>query len=145
MHMSEEERTARGGRHGRPGGENRGGDLLEEFFAGAPDAQLLFVGSLNCLRHKPYLRIGQYMREGRASVLCPSMADLSTGRYLRQVVDAIVELSRERGSRNFILSFGCQWVILSTDSEMIQQELRDNYQIELTVFDDSHLEYGDHE
>ena len=73
------------------------------------------------------------------------MADLSTGRYLRQVVDAIVELSRERGSRNFILSFGCQWVILSTDSEMIQQELRDNYQIELTVFDDSHLEYGDHE
>lgn len=56
-----------------------------------------------------------------------------------------MELSRERGSRNFILSFGCQWVILSTDSEMIQQELRDNYQIELTVFDDSHLEYGDHE
>ena len=30
MYMSEEERTARGGRHGRPGGENRGGNLLEE-------------------------------------------------------------------------------------------------------------------
>ena len=29
MHMSEEERAARGGRHGRAGGENRGGDLLE--------------------------------------------------------------------------------------------------------------------
>lgn len=126
-------------------GHGMGEDLLESIFAKAPDAQLLFIGSLNCLRHKPYMGIGKLMQQGRASVLSPSMTDFSTGRYLRQIVEAVVELSRERNCKRFILSFGCQWVILSTDGELIRQELKDEYDIELIFHDDSHLEFGDHQ
>ena len=136
---------------GGPGGD-RGGreyrsndDLLEGIFEKAPDAQLLFVGSVNCLRHRPYAGIGKLMQAGRASILSPSMTDFSTGRYLRQVTDAIVELSQERNCKRFILSFGCQWVILSTDGEMIRQELMNEHGIELIFHDDSHLEFGDHQ
>lgn len=120
-------------------------DLLEGIFEKAPDAQLLFVGSVNCLRHRPYAGIGKLMQAGRASILSPSMTDFSTGRYLRQVTDAIVELSQERNCKRFILSFGCQWVILSTDGEMIRQELMNEHGIELIFHDDSHLEFGDHQ
>ena len=142
----------RGGRERRGDGERRGGggrrsddELLNSIFDPAPDAQLLFVGAVNCLRHRPYAGIGKLMQEGRASILTPSMSDFSTGRYLRQVADAIVELSQERNCKRFILSFGCQWVILSTDGEMLRRELMDDYGIELILHDDSHLEFGDHQ
>lgn len=120
-------------------------DLLEGIFAQAPDAQLVFVGSVNCLRHRPYAGIGRLMQAGRASILSPSMTDFSTGRYLHQIIDAIVELSEERNCKRFILSFGCQWVILSTDGEMLRQQLKDEHGIELLFHDDSHLEFGDHQ
>lgn len=127
------------------GGHNAGDNLLDQLFAQAPDAQLLFVGSVNCLRHKPYMGIGKLMQAGKACVLSPTMTDFSTGRYLHQITDAIAELSRERNCRRFILSFGCQWVILSTDEEIIRRELQEDYGIELIIFDDSHLEFGDHQ
>lgn len=140
--MTNNNRASDGGRsqHG-----HGGGNLLEQIFADNPDAQLLFVGSVNCLRHKPYLNIGKHMQEGRASILCPSMTDFATGRYLRQVVDAIVEIAQERNAKHFVLAFGCQWVILSTDGEMLCQELKNEHGIDLTLYDDSHLEFGDHE
>lgn len=133
------------GEHGGHRGHGNGDNLLESLFAKAPDAQLLFVGSVNCLRHKPYMGIGKLMQAGKASVLCPTMTDFSTGRYLRQITDAIVELSQERNCRRFILSFGCQWVILSTDEDVIRRELQEDYGIELIIHDDSHLEFGDHQ
>jgi hypothetical protein len=140
------------GREGHGGWEGRGGHggrsddaLLQSVFDPAPDAQLLFVGSVNCLRHRPYAGIGKLMQQGRASILSPSMTDFSTGRYLRQIADAVVELSQERDCKRFILSFGCQWVILSTDGELLRQQLREEHDIELILHDDSHLEFGDHQ
>lgn len=131
--------------HGHSGkGRKNGDELLNEMLANAPNGQLLFVGSVNCLRHKPYMGIGKLMREGRASVLCPAMSDFSTGRYLRQIEEAILELSRELSCKQFVITFGCQWVILSTDGEMLQRKLKEDYDIELSLFDDSHLEAGDH-
>lgn len=140
-----EHREERGDRGGREGRGNRADGLLESVFEKAPGAQLVFVGSINCLRHRPYAGIGKLMREGKACILSPSMTDFSTGRYLRQITDAIVELSQERNCKKFILSFGCQWVILSTDGEMIRQELWNEHGIELIFHDDSHLEFGDHQ
>ncbi len=135
-----------GGPGDRDGRAHRSDDaLLESIFEKAPDAQLVFVGSVNCLRHRPYAGIGKLMQAGKASILSPSMSDFSTGRYLRQITDAIVELSKERDCKRFILSFGCQWVILSTDGEIIRQELMDEHGIELIFHDDSHLEFGDHQ
>ncbi len=123
---------------GQPG---RGG--MQDFYAQVPDAHLLFIGSVNCLRHKPFSGLAEMMRQRRASILTPTMTDFSTGHYLRQIVDAVAELSQKRGNR-FILAFGCQWVILSTDEDMIRQELREKYGIEVFFYDDSHLEFGDH-
>ena len=69
-----------------------GADIINEIYGETPDAQLLVVGSVNCLRHGPYVEIGKLMQQQRASILCPSMTDFSTGRYLRQVKEAILEI-----------------------------------------------------
>lgn len=119
-------------------------NLLDELVQPGGNTQVLFVGSLNCLRHKPYLGIGQKMAQGTASILCPSMSDFSTGRYVNQIYDAIVELSQERGCKNFVVTFGCQWVILSTDGELLTQRLEQEHGIKVVLFDDSHLDEDDH-
>lgn len=128
----------------RPQRRPPGPSLLELMDGVSPDAQLLFVGSLNCIRHKPYSDFGGLMQSGRAAFLCPTMSDFSTGRYLHQVEDAILELSRERNTQTFILTFGCQWVILSTDADLMKERLKTQHGIDLLIRDDSHLENGDH-
>lgn len=135
----------RGGRGGHGGGGSPRGQMLQERLNGDETAILVFVGSLNCIRHKPYMRIGEMMQEGKAALLRPSMSDFSSGRYLNQIVDAIVELSKERGTKHFVLTYGCQWVILSTDGDLLVQQLKNEYDIDLKLWEDSHLEFGDHE
>ena len=142
------ERGGRGGHGGGGGSHGHGGapgQMLKERLGGDETAILVFVGSLNCIRHKPYMRIGEMMQEGKAALLCPSMSDFSSGRYLNQIVDAIVELSKERGTKHFVLTYGCQWVILSTDGEFLVKQLKNEYDIDLKLWEDSHLEFGDHE
>ena len=137
-----------GGGPGGRGGNGHGGgpgDLLRGKLQGRNDAQILFVGSVNCLRHKPYMGISELMKEEKASILCPSMSDFSSGRYLTQIEEAIVELSEERNCNDFVLICGCQWVILSTDGELIKEHLKNNHGIDLTISVDDHLEFGDHE
>lgn len=124
---------------------SRGGSILADILARDPEAQILFVGSVNCLRHKPFFGIADYMRRGVASILCPTMTDFASGRYLRQVKEAVEELSRERGTKRIHLIYSCQWVILSTDGELLRQEIMDEQGVELILWDDSHLLYGDHE
>lgn len=129
----------------RDGGRSRGGEgHLDNLYSVSENAQLLFVGSVNCLRHKPYMQIGQKMAEGKAALLCPSMSDFSTGRYVNQIYDAIVELSQERNTKNFVLAFGCQWVILSTDADLITERLEQEHGIKVVLYDDSHLDEDDH-
>ena len=131
-------RDSRGGRGGQS-------DLLRGKLQDNKNAQILFVGSVNCLRHKPYLGIGQLMKEGKASILCPSMSDFSSGRYINQIEEAIAELSQERNCREFVLICGCQWVILSTDGDLICERLKNDHDINVTLSVDDHLEFGDHE
>ncbi|MBQ9268677.1 MAG: hypothetical protein IJ206_04060 [Oscillospiraceae bacterium] len=134
-------------RRSRERGHGRGGrtdSLIQELLDLTPDTQVIFVGSLCCLRHQPFGNAGQLLRSGRFSILCPSMTDFSSGRYLHQIVDAIVELSQERNSKHFALIHGCQWTILSTDGSLLQQELKEQHGIELVIKDDSHLLKGNH-
>ena len=119
------------------------GRMFHNSSAGMFDDQepvFLFVGALVCLRHGPFRDIGNRMREGRAALLLPSAGDFSSGRYLDQIVDAIAELSLERNTRRFVIAFGCQWVILSTDTRLIRDRLREEYNIEVEFMDSSHLE-----
>lgn len=119
------------GRHGHPhgegGAERRHGGRgkkkgLSSLLEGKPNAMLLFVGAANCARHRAD-QLGALMREGRLALLCPTAADYATGRYLHQIVDAMVELSQARSVTEFVVMYGCQWAVLSTDFEMITQEL----------------------
>ncbi len=140
-------RNGHPGRGGCPAGERRGPggpDVLGELMAQNPGAQLLFVGAVNCLRHRPFVGAAEAMRRGRLSLLCPTMTDFASGRYLRQVRDAVAELAAERGAKDFVVLYGCQWVILSTDAELLAQELHDELGVNVTFFDDSHLVHGDH-
>ncbi len=129
---------------GRGRGGRGGADVLGELRAQHPGAQLLFVGAVNCLRHRPFANAAAAMRCGELSLLCPSMTDFASGRYLRQVRDAVAELAAERGATEFVVLFGCQWVILSTDADLLAQELADELGVTVTFFDDSHLVHGDH-
>lgn len=115
-----------------------GGFSIRSLLDGKPNAQLLFVGSLNCTRHRGF-QMGDLMREGRMAILCPTASDFATGRYLHQIVAAIVELSEERNSKEFVLMYGCQCALLSTDFELISQELKDEYDIYLSIHEHCHL------
>ena len=129
------------GENGRRGGTDECARILAE----KPDAQIIFIGSVNCLRHKPYWGVAQHMRSGKASLLCPTMTEFATGRYINMVKEAVAELKEERGAEEFVLIHGCQWVILSSDGELLSREIQDELGVRLTIEDDSHLEFGDHE
>ena len=111
------------------------GSLLE---GRAPDAQLLFVGAVSCTRHRGF-QMGELMRQGRMAILTPTASDFATGRYLHQIVDAIEELSRERGCKEVVIMYGCQCALLSTDFDLIGQEVRENYGVTLYVHSRCHL------
>lgn len=125
-------------RNGEPNRRRNGGFSIDSLLDGKPNAQLLFVGSLNCTRHRGF-QMGDLMRQGRMAILCPTASDFATGRYLHQMVDAIVELSEERNSKEFVLMYGCQCALLSTDFELISQELKDDYGIYLSIHEHCHL------
>lgn len=125
-------------------GHGRGGNLIEDLLQENPHAQILFVGSLNCIRHKPFMGVAPYMREGKFAFLCPTMTDFASGRYLNEIKEAIGELAEERNVKEVVLIYSCQWVILSTDGELLQQEVREEYGVTLKLYDDSHLVNGDH-
>lgn len=127
-----------GGAGGRHGGGRREKKHLSSLLDGKSNAMLLFVGAVGCARHRAD-QMGELMREGRLALLCPTATDYATGRYLHQIVDAMVELSQERGVKEFVVMYGCQWAVLSTDFDMIAQELKDGHGITATLDATCHL------
>ena len=128
-----------------PYGGRGGADECARILAEKPDAQIIFIGSVNCLRHKPYWSVAKYMREGKVSLLCPTMTEFAFGRYMNMVKEAVAELKEERGAEEFVLIHGCQWVILSSDGELLCEDVQRQLGVRLIIEDDSHLEFGDHD
>lgn len=122
----------------RENGKRAGKFSIEDLLKDEQNSQILFVGSLNCTRHRGF-QMGKLMKEDRMAILTPSSADFSSGKYLKQIVDAIVELSNERNSREFTLMYGCQCALLSTDFDMIKEELKNDYDINLDIHLGCHL------
>lgn len=127
-------RHHRDGGHGRYGRQKHLSNLLE----GKPEAMLLFVGAANCARHRAD-QMAELMWAGRLALLTPTAADYATGRYLHQIVDAMAELSEKKGVKEFVVMYGCQWAVLSTDFDMIAQELKDGHGITATLDATCHL------
>lgn len=124
------------GRTGRHGGQGR--FSIPGLLEGKPDAMILFVGALGCTRHRGF-QMGDLMREGKMALLCPTATDFATGRYLHQIVDAMAELKDERGVTEFVLMYGCQTALLSTDFDLILQEAKENHGITVSVREVCHL------
>ena len=134
-HHGEGRHRGEGGRHGGGRREKKG---FLSLLDGKPNAMLLFVGALGCTRHRAD-QMGDLMRAGRLALLCPTATDYATGRYLHQIVDAMVELSQERGIKECVVMYGCQWAVLSTDFDMIAQELKDDHGITAILDATCHL------
>lgn len=111
---------------------------IRDLLKNSENSQILFVGSLNCTRHRGF-QMNELMLEKRLSILCPTPSDFSSGRYLKQIIDAIVELSEERKSKDFTLMYGCQCALLSTDFNLLETELKEQYDIHLYVHQHCHL------
>lgn len=151
-HHHEEDRKDRHGRRDEGRTEGRGGRSEERnkrhggrgrfsipgLLDGKPDAMILFVGALGCTRHRGF-QMGDLMREGKMALLCPTATDFATGRYLHQIVDAMAELKDERGVTEFVLMYGCQTALLSTDFDLILQEAKENHGITVSVRKVCHL------
>ncbi len=103
-----------------------------------PNAQLLFVGAVSCTRHRGF-QMGDLMRAGKMAILSPTATDFATGRYLHQIMEAVVELSEERSTKDVVVMYGCQCALLSTDFELMAQELKEKYDINLKVHEHCHL------
>ena len=108
------------------------------------DTEYIFIGSWNCLRHRPYMSFNKIMQAGHGAIFTPSMADFSLGKYLSQIEEAIVALSQERGCKKFVLYTGCQWKILSSDNDFLIDNLKMDHDIDLTIHDGNHLEVDEH-
>lgn len=140
-HYHEDGRERRHGHRGdgkREGHGGRGRFSIPGLLEGKPDAMILFVGALGCTRHRGF-QMGDLMREGKMALLCPTATDFATGRYLHQIVDAMAELKEERGIREFVLMYGCQTALLSTDFDLILQEAKENHGITVSVREVCHL------
>lgn len=125
--------------NGKGGGRGgRGRFSIPGLLEGKPNAMILFVGALGCTRHRGF-QMGDLMREGKMALLCPTATDFATGRYLHQIVDAMVELKEERGVSEFVLMYGCQIALLSTDFDLIMQEAKEEHGITVTVREVCHL------
>lgn len=142
-HRGEGHRHGEGRRDSR--GRSRGGHgNIANLLDGRPNTMLLFVGAVGCTRHRGF-QMGELMREGRMALLCPTSTDFATGRYLRQTVDAMVGLSQERGIREFVVMYGCQWAVLSTDFDLLVQELREEHGISATLHEHCRLCRTEHD
>lgn len=128
----------------RHGGHRDGRGGIASILDGKPNAMLLFVGAVGCTRHRGF-QMGDLMRAGRMALLCPTAADFASGRYLHQTVEAITELSQERGVKEFVIMYGCQWAVLSTDFDLLAQQLREERGITVTLHEHCHLCGTDHD
>ncbi|MCD8122444.1 MAG: hypothetical protein LUE65_09465 [Clostridiales bacterium] len=144
--MTEREPWVKGNRE-RRGGEGRGHGgrfSIASLLDGKPEAMILFVGAVGCTRHRA-VDIVALMRQGRMALLCPSAADFATGRYLVQIENAMAELKERKGVSEFVLMYGCQSAVLSTDFERIRQQAMEKDGIAVHVFDQCHLCRTDHD
>ena len=130
-----------GSREYRPGPENRGrrgGFRIDSLLEGKDEAMLLFVGAASCLRHRGF-QMQPLMQEGRMAILLPTAAEYASGKYLHQMKDAMAELSQKTGFREFVLMYGCQVALLSTDFELLAQDMMEEYGIRLEAHAKCHL------
>lgn len=106
-------------------------------FGDIPGLQMIFVGALSCTRHKIH---GQELQqEGKFSYLCPTETDFITGSYLKKIKEAAAIVAAEKHASALIFVTGCQCTVLSTDFDLLKDELEEALSIPVCFFEAAHL------
>lgn len=106
--------------------------------AKTPGIHLLFIGALACTRHRSFEMI-ELQKQGRLSFLCLDEVDFITGGYLSKIEQAILEIAEEKKPTGFLLTPGCQSALLSTDYQLLTQDLEKRLGIPIRVHEACHL------
>lgn len=106
--------------------------------AKTPGIHLLFIGALACTRHRSFEMI-ELQKQGRLSFLCLDEVDFITGGYLSKIEQAILEIAEEKKPTGFLLTPGCQSALLSTDYQLLTQDMEKRLGIPIRVHEACHL------
>ncbi|MGM9606822.1 MAG: nitrogenase component 1 [Oscillospiraceae bacterium] len=103
-----------------------------------PGVQLIYVSALACTRHRSIDFI-QMQRAGRLSFLLFSEVDMITGDYITKTKEAAAEIAAERSPTGIILLTGCQSALLSTDYNLLSEEIEQETGVPVRVHDGCRL------
>lgn len=103
-----------------------------------PGVQLIYVSALACTRHRNIDFI-QMQRAGRLSFLLFREVDMITGDYITKTKEAAAEITAERSPTGIILLTGCQSALLSTDYQLLSEEIEQEIGVPVRVHDGCRL------
>lgn len=98
----------------------------------------IYMGSLSCMRHRGQ-EFYELQQQGRLAFLIMDEVDFVTGAYIDTIKKASHEIFLKRKPRALRISAGCQGTLLSTDYDMLADELTQELGIEVIVDKNCHL------
>lgn len=103
-----------------------------------PGVQMIYVSALACTRHRnvDFIRM---QRAGRLSFLLFQEVDMITGDYIQKTKQAAAEIAAERSPSGIILLTGCQSALLSTDYNLLSEEMEQEIGCPVRVHDGCRL------
>lgn len=98
----------------------------------------IYMGSLSCMRHRGR-EFYELQQQGRLAFLIIDEVEFIMGAYLDIIKKAAREIFEKRNPRALRISAGCQGTLLSTDYDMLADELTDELGITVIVDKNCHL------
>ena len=98
----------------------------------------IYMGLLSCMRHRGQ-EFYELQQQGRLAFLIMDEVDFVTGAYIDTIKKASREIFLKRNPRALRISAGCQGTLLSTDYDMLADELAQELGIEVMVDKNCHL------
>lgn len=98
----------------------------------------IYMGSLSCMRHRGR-EFYELQQQGRLAFLIIDEVDFVTGAYMDTIKKAAHEIFKKHSPRALRISAGCQGTLLSTDYDMLADELTQELGIEVIVDKNCHL------
>lgn len=98
----------------------------------------IYMGSLSCMRHRGR-EFYELQQQRRLAFLIIDEVEFITGAYLDIIKKAAHEIFAKRRPRAIRISAGCQGTLLSTDYDMLADELSDELGITVIADKNCHL------
>lgn len=98
----------------------------------------IYMGSLSCMRHRGH-EFYELQQLGKLAFLIMDELDYVTGAYIDMIKKAAHEIFKKRNPQVLRISAGCQGTLLSTDYDMLADELTQELGIKVIVDKNCHL------